>query len=75
MRAGHHFQPVQDAGRNEGFDKNRDRMLLTDIRREIAAQAGEVFGASDIIPLPCNPDSISIAYGLRDGTTVTRSPS
>ena len=65
------FQPVQDAGRNLGFDKNRDRMLLTDIRREIYSQAGEVFGADDIIPLPCNPDAISIAYGLRDGTKVT----
>jgi uncharacterized radical SAM superfamily Fe-S cluster-containing enzyme len=65
------FQPVQDAGRNLNFDKNRDRMLLTDIRREIAAQAGEVFGLDDIIPLPCNPDAISIAYGLRDGAKVT----
>jgi len=65
------FQPVQDAGRNLGFDKNRDRMLLTDIRREVYTQAGEVFGAEDIIPLPCNPDAISIAYGLRDGTKVT----
>ena len=65
------FQPVQDAGRNDGFDKNRDRILLTDIRRAIAAQAGEVFAAEDIIPLPCNPDSIAIAYGLRDGSTVT----
>ncbi|HVV65295.1 MAG TPA: radical SAM protein [Rhizomicrobium sp.] len=65
------FQPVQDAGRNLGFDKNRDRMLLTDIRREVYTQAGEVFAAEDIIPLPCNPDAISIAYGLRDGTKVT----
>jgi uncharacterized radical SAM superfamily Fe-S cluster-containing enzyme len=65
------FQPVQDAGRNLDFDKNRDRILLTDIRRAIAQQAGEVFAASDIIPLPCNPDSISIAYGLRDGAAVT----
>jgi uncharacterized radical SAM superfamily Fe-S cluster-containing enzyme len=65
------FQPVQDAGRNLGFDKNRDRMLLTDIRREVYSQAGEVFGADDIIPLPCNPDAISIAYGLRDGAKVT----
>ncbi len=65
------FQPVQDAGRNENFDKNRDRMLLTDIRREIAAQAGEVFGLDDVIPLPCNPDSIAVAYGLRDRTKVT----
>ena len=65
------FQPVQDAGRNENFDKNCERMLLTDIRRSIATQAGEVFGAEDIIPLPCNPYSISIAYGLRDGMKVT----
>jgi 7,8-dihydro-6-hydroxymethylpterin dimethyltransferase len=65
------FQPVQDAGRNLDFDKNRDRVLLTDIRRAIAQQAGEVFASEDIIPLPCNPDSISIAYGLRDGARVT----
>jgi 7,8-dihydro-6-hydroxymethylpterin dimethyltransferase len=65
------FQPVQDAGRNLDFDKNRDRIVLSDIRRAIAAQAGEVFAAEDIIPLPCNPDSIAIAYGLRDGTSVT----
>ncbi len=65
------FQPVQDAGRNLGFDKNRDRLLLTDVRRAIAAQAGEIFGGEDIIPLPCNPDSIAIAYGLRDGGKVT----
>jgi len=65
------LQPVQDAGRNENFDKNRDRALLTDIRRAIAEQAGEVFDSDDIIPLPCNPDSIAIAYGLRNGTQVT----
>jgi uncharacterized radical SAM superfamily Fe-S cluster-containing enzyme len=65
------FQPVQDAGRNLNFDKDRDRIVLTDIRRAIAVQAGEVFAAEDIIPLPCNPDSIAIAYGLRDGARVT----
>jgi hypothetical protein len=64
------FQPVQDAGRNENFDKNRDRFLLTDIRREIGLNSG-VFDLDDVIPLPCNPDEIAIAYGLRDGTKVT----
>src|SRR5215472_1283399 len=64
-------QPVQDAGRNLDFNKNRDRMLLSDIRRAVAEQAGEVFSGEDIIPLPCNPDAISIAYGLRDGRKVT----
>ncbi|HEV2548927.1 MAG TPA: radical SAM protein [Stellaceae bacterium] len=64
------FQPVQDAGRNLGFDKNRDRILLTDIRRAIIEQSA-VFAGEDLIPLPCNPDAISIGYGLRDGRQVT----
>ncbi len=63
------FQPVQDAGRNEGFDKNRDRAMLTDIRRGIIENSG-VFAAEDIVPLPCNPEAIAIGYGLRDGTKV-----
>jgi uncharacterized radical SAM superfamily Fe-S cluster-containing enzyme len=63
------FQPVQDTGRNLGFDKNRDRALLTDIRREIGKSG--VFDTADIIPLPCNPDAIAIGYGLRDRTKVT----
>jgi uncharacterized radical SAM superfamily Fe-S cluster-containing enzyme len=63
------FQPVQDAGRNPGFDKQRDRMLLSDIRRRVIADSG-VFGDADMIPLPCNPETISIGYGLRNGRTV-----
>ena len=63
------FQPVQDAGRNEGFDANANRVLLTQIRREVA-KAG-VFGLEDMIPLPCNPDQICIGYGLREGQNVT----
>jgi uncharacterized radical SAM superfamily Fe-S cluster-containing enzyme len=63
------FQPVQDAGRNLGFDKNRDRVMLTDIRNAIVRDSG-VFGADDVIPLPCNPEAIAIGYGLRDGTSV-----
>ena len=63
------FQPVQDAGRNENFDPRRDRVLLSDIRRAIIADSG-VFGADDMIPLPCNPEQISIAYGLRNGNSV-----
>jgi uncharacterized radical SAM superfamily Fe-S cluster-containing enzyme len=63
------FQPVQDAGRNEDFDAKRDRVLLSDIRRAVIADSG-VFGAADMIPLPCNPEQISIAYGLRNGRQV-----
>ena len=63
------FQPVQDAGRNEGFDAIRDRTVLSDIRRAVIA-SGFPFGEGDMIPLPCNPESISIGYGLRRGKTV-----
>lgn len=63
------FQPVQDAGRNEGFDGKANRMLITQIRREVV-KAG-VFAAEDMIPLPCNPDQICIGYGLRSGRSVT----
>jgi uncharacterized radical SAM superfamily Fe-S cluster-containing enzyme len=63
------IQPVQDAGRNEGFDPAQNRLLLTQIRREVA-KAG-VFAIDDMIPLPCNPDQICIGYGLRSGAEVT----
>ncbi len=63
------FQPVQDAGRNEGFDPKTNRIVLTEIRRRVA-EAG-VFSLADMIPLPCNPDQICIGYGLRNGPEVT----
>jgi uncharacterized radical SAM superfamily Fe-S cluster-containing enzyme len=63
------FQPVQDAGRNEHFDANENRVLLTQIRHEVGKSG--VFDTEDMIPLPCNPDQISIGYGLRQGKDVT----
>jgi uncharacterized radical SAM superfamily Fe-S cluster-containing enzyme len=62
------FQPVQDAGRNEGFDPRMHRSTLSGIRRTVAE--GGVFDASDLVPLPCNPDQICIGYGLRSGRSV-----
>ena len=62
------YQPIQDAGRNEGFNPKAHRLVLTEIRRRIA-EAG-VFALEDLIPLPCNPDQICIGYGLRNGATV-----
>jgi uncharacterized radical SAM superfamily Fe-S cluster-containing enzyme len=63
------FQPIQDAGRNEGFDPKAHRIVLSQVRRAVA-EAG-VFGLEDLIPLPCNPDQICIGYGLRNGGQVT----
>jgi len=62
------FQPVQDAGRNTNFNKDRDRIMLSEIRRRVVESG--VFGDNDMIPLPCNPESISIGYGLRRGDRV-----
>src|SRR4029077_11126933 len=62
------LQPVQDAGRNENFNKESDRIMLSEIRKRVIETG--VFGANDMIPLPCNPESISIGYGLRIGETV-----
>lgn len=63
---GVNYQPVQDAGRNPGFDKDRDRVDLAGIRRRLGA-AGGPFLAEDILPLPCNPEYIAVGYALRDG--------
>lgn len=60
------FQPIQDAGRNEGFDPRSGRTVLSSIRRAIV-EGDTPFGPSDMIPLPCNPESISIGYALRKG--------
>jgi uncharacterized radical SAM superfamily Fe-S cluster-containing enzyme len=62
------FQPVQDAGRNEGFDPAVHRTTLSGLRRQIAA--GGAFAESDLVPLPCNPDQICIGYGIRSGRSV-----
>ena len=62
------FQPVQDAGRNLGFDPAQHRATLSGLRRGIAA--GGRFDLADLVPLPCNPDQICIGYGLRAGTEI-----
>jgi uncharacterized radical SAM superfamily Fe-S cluster-containing enzyme len=63
------FQPIQNVGRNVGYDSKRDRVVLSEIRRRIVDDYG-LFGESDMIPLPCDPDAITIGYGLRNGRTV-----
>ena len=58
------FQPIQDAGRTGGFDPASDRLTLTEVRRRILEQS-DVFRAEDILPVPCHPDCISMAYALK----------
>lgn len=63
------FQPVQVAGRTENFDPLRDRITLSEVRRRIAEQSS-LFSAKDIVPVPCNPDCLAMAYALKVGDTV-----
>ena len=58
------FQPVQAAGRLEGYDPARDRLTLSEVRRLIYEQSG-VFRAEDVIPVPCHPDCLAMAYALK----------
>lgn len=62
------FQPVQEAGRVEGYDPAEHRLTLTEVRRRILEQFPVLTG-DDMLPVPCHPDGLSMAYGLRSGET------
>jgi 7,8-dihydro-6-hydroxymethylpterin dimethyltransferase len=58
------FQPTQIAGRTQNFDPATDRITLTDVRRNILEQT-TIFNENDVIPVPCNPDALAMAYALK----------
>jgi uncharacterized radical SAM superfamily Fe-S cluster-containing enzyme len=58
------FQPVQVAGRTENFDPAVDRLTLAEVRQEILRQF-PLFKPSDVIPVPCHPDCLAMAYALK----------
>lgn len=65
------LQPEQGAGRNEGKPEGPGvkRLTVSELRRHIAEQSG-VFAKEDIVPVPCNPDTLAMGYALRLGDTV-----
>lgn len=63
------FQPVQIAGRLENFNPETERYTLTEVRKDILSQAG-IFKPNDLIPVPCNPDALVMAYALKLGDKV-----
>jgi uncharacterized radical SAM superfamily Fe-S cluster-containing enzyme len=64
------LQPIQAAGRLEGFDPAHHRLTLTEVRRRVLEQTA-VFAPEDLIPVPCHPDSLAMAYALKlDGRVV-----
>ena len=64
------LQPVQQAGRTEGFDGDAVRLTLTEVR-SLLLQQTSIFAPQDVIPVPCNPDALAMAYALKtpDGVT------
>jgi uncharacterized radical SAM superfamily Fe-S cluster-containing enzyme len=63
------LQPVQNAGRTESYDPREQRMTLTEVRQRILDQTN-LFTGADIIPVPCNPDALAMAYGIKDGAAL-----
>ena len=63
------FQPIQAAGRLENYDPSRDRLTLSEVRRHILEQT-PLFQPDDLIPVPCNPDCLAMAYALKLGDRV-----
>jgi uncharacterized radical SAM superfamily Fe-S cluster-containing enzyme len=58
------FQPTQVAGRNDNYDDTSGRITLTEVRRKIYEQY-PIFTPQDLIPVPCNPDALCMAYALK----------
>jgi 7,8-dihydro-6-hydroxymethylpterin dimethyltransferase len=64
------LQPIQDAGRVQAYDAKRHRLTVSEIRRRIGEQS-RAFTGSDIIPVPCNPDTLAMGYALKlDGAVL-----
>ncbi|MCP3850471.1 MAG: radical SAM protein [Gammaproteobacteria bacterium] len=57
------FQPTQAAGRIENFDSKENRLTLSEIRQNIIENS--LFSKKDLIPVPCNPDCLAMAYALK----------
>jgi uncharacterized radical SAM superfamily Fe-S cluster-containing enzyme len=60
------LQPVQAAGRTQDYDPGTQRLTLTEVRQRILEQT-RLFAPEDIIPVPCNPDALAMAYAIKDG--------
>ncbi|CAN5225636.1 radical SAM protein [soil metagenome] len=58
------LQPMQFAGRTDGVTPRNERLTLTEVRQAILDQT-DLFQAEDLIPVPCNPDALSMGYALK----------
>jgi 7,8-dihydro-6-hydroxymethylpterin dimethyltransferase len=58
------FQPTSVSGRLEHFNPETDRLTNTEVRQMILDQS-PVFQPNDLVPVPCNPDALVMAYALK----------
>ncbi|QGZ41118.1 hypothetical protein IP92_00024 [Pseudoduganella flava] len=58
------LQPIQDAGRVRDYDPKLHRLTVSEVRRRIAEQSA-LFTLEDIVPVPCNPDTLAMAYAIK----------
>ncbi len=65
------LQPVQSAGRlSVAQQSSKNRLTVSAVRRMIAEQS-DVFQLGDIVPVPCNPDTLAMGYAIRLGDNNT----
>ena len=57
------LQPIQFAGRTDGMHA-AERLTLTGVRDRLLAQTA-LFVPDDVVPVPCNPDALAMAYGIK----------
>jgi uncharacterized radical SAM superfamily Fe-S cluster-containing enzyme len=63
------LQPVSDVGRLDVGMKPQ-KMTVSGVRRSIADQS-DLFSLEDVVPVPCNPDTLAMAYALKiDGKVI-----
>jgi len=60
---------IRNGGRHEQFDPARDRLTLTEVRRKILEQT-KLFRPEDVIPVPCHPDRLAMAYALKSNGNI-----
>ena len=63
------LQPIQDAGRVEDYDPRIHRLTVSEVRRKVTEQSA-LFTLPDIVPVPCNPDTLAMAYAIKTGDKV-----
>jgi uncharacterized radical SAM superfamily Fe-S cluster-containing enzyme len=63
------IQPIQNAGRVKDYKQKEHKLTISEIRRKVVEQS-KIFSFADVIPVPCNPDNLAMAYALKLGGLV-----